>query len=158
MCLIWLHIQSAAAFKEIDRAQEGLDELKIALSLAMPDNILMPFAENITYIATMLSELKKDKIYTEYIERIEELADAVQAAREKIKAEHFEIKVDYGLSEKETEIAGLAARRMTTSEIAKQMHLSTGTVRNYLSRIYSKMGITGSLKNKRIELEKLFKE
>ena len=46
---------------------------------------------------------------------------------------------------------------MTSAEIAKKLYLSEGTVRNHLSRIYDKMGITGTGKNKRLQLEKCLK-
>ncbi len=157
LCSIWLRIQLAAAFEKIDRADDSLAELKVALELAMPDNILMPFAENEVYILQRLSELKKEREYTEYIDKIFELADTVRAGREKILGEHPEKRTDYGLSERELEIAMLAAERMTSEEIAKKLHISAGTVRNHLSRVFDKMGLSGTQKNKRLELEKLFK-
>ena len=80
LCSIWLRIQLAAAFEKIDRADDSLAELKVALELAMPDNILMPFAENEVYILQRLSELKKEREYTEYIDKIFELADTVRQA------------------------------------------------------------------------------
>jgi LuxR family maltose regulon positive regulatory protein len=157
LCSIWLHIQLAAAFGKIGKAEDALDELKTALSLAMPDRILMPFAENKDCISKQLLELKKVNEYTEFIDKILVLADFVQTAREKIIIEHFDGHLDYRLSERELEIAKLAAGRMTSAEIARKLYLSEGTVRNHLSRIYDKMGITGTGKNKRLQLEKKFK-
>ncbi|MGB4609103.1 MAG: LuxR C-terminal-related transcriptional regulator [Saccharofermentanales bacterium] len=157
LCIIWLHIQLAAAFEKLGRAEDALAELKTALNMAMPDRILMPFAENTTYISKQLLVLKKEKEYTEYIDKISELSDKVQTGKGKILSEHFEKHLDYGFSQRELEIAKLAAQRMTSAEIAKNIHLSEGTVRNYLSRIFNKMGISGTRKNKRAELEKLFK-
>ena len=157
LCSIWLHIQLAAAFEKIGRAEDSLIELKTALELAMPDNILVPFAENEVYISKRLSELKKERGYTEYIDKIFELADTVRAGRGKILDEHLAKRTEYGLTERELEIARLAADRMTSTEIAKRLHLSEGTVRNYLSRVFDKMGLSGVRKNKRLELEKLFK-
>ncbi|HHW93558.1 MAG TPA: hypothetical protein GX734_03590 [Clostridiaceae bacterium] len=157
LCMLWLHIQLAAAFEKIGRTEDALEELTTALSLAMPDNILMPFAENKTYISKQLSEFKEKEEYAEYIDKILELSETVQAGRDKILREHFEKYVDYGLSERELEIAKLAAQRMTSAEIGKKLHITTGTVQNHLSRIFDKMGISGVKKNKRLELEKLFK-
>jgi LuxR family maltose regulon positive regulatory protein len=158
LCSIWLHIQLAAAFEKIGKAEDALSELKIALSLAMPDRILMPFAENKNYISKTLLELKEVEEYSEYIDKILELADGVQSGREKILSKHLEKYSYYGLSERELEIAQLAAGRITSAEIAKRLNISPGTVRNHLSRIFDKMGIVGSGKNKRVELEKIFTE
>ncbi|NLL91005.1 MAG: hypothetical protein GX222_01110 [Ruminococcaceae bacterium] len=156
-CIIILHIQLAAANEKIGRADDAMEELRTALSMAMPDNILMSFAGNIGYISKQLMKLKKDKEYTEYIDKILKLSDIVQAGKEKILNEYFEERIDYGLSEREVEIANLAAERMTSAEIARELHISEGTVRNHLSRVFDKMGISGSKKNKRLELEELLK-
>ena len=158
LCVIWLHIQLAAAFEKLGKADAAVAELKTALGMAMPDKILMPFAENTVYISKQLSKLKEEKEYTEYIDKILGLSETVQTGREKILREYFGKDKVYGLSERELEIAKLAALRMTSAEIAKELHLSEGTVRNHLSRIYNKVGILGTQKNKRAELEKLFKE
>jgi LuxR family maltose regulon positive regulatory protein len=117
----------------------------------------MPFAENEDYISKQLTELKREEEYSDYIDRIFELSGLVQTGRVKIISKHFQKHADYGLSERELEIAKLAALRMTVSEIANKLHLSEGTVRNHLSRVFSKVGVSGTKKNKRLELEKLFK-
>ncbi len=157
LCILWLHIQLAAAYEKIGRAKDACEELRIALSLGMPDNFIIPFAENTPYIAKQLSKLREEKEYSEYIDKIFEISEILQKGKKKILNEHFENNADYGLSERELEIAVLAAHRMTSAEIAGKLHLSEGTVRNHLSRIYNKMGIAGTKKNKRLELEKLLK-
>ena len=65
--------------------------------------------------------------------------------------------MDYGLTGRELEIALLAARRKTNSEIADELHLAEGTVRNQLSRIFDKLDIQEQGKNKRLALENLLK-
>ncbi|WP_432903842.1 response regulator transcription factor [Micromonospora matsumotoense] len=47
------------------------------------------------------------------------------------------------LSDRELEIAGLAAAGVTSRAIAGQLFLSPRTVENHLQRVYSKLGITG---------------
>lgn len=157
LCFIWLHIQLSGAFEKIGKFEDGIEELKMALNLAMPDNILMPFAENEQYIHKQLLQLKDQEEYGNYVEKIMELAYIVKAGKEKIMTQHFGRSIDYDLSERELEIAKLAARRMTNAEIAQKLYLSEGTIRNYLSRIFDKLEIHGDKKNKRHELEKLFK-
>jgi NarL family two-component system response regulator LiaR len=45
------------------------------------------------------------------------------------------------LSEREREVLGLLARGMTNAEIARQLYLSEGTVRNYVSAILAKLDV-----------------
>ena len=45
------------------------------------------------------------------------------------------------LNEREQEILRLMTHGMSNAEIAKRMHLSEGTVRNYASSIFDKLGV-----------------
>ena len=45
------------------------------------------------------------------------------------------------LTNREREIAVLAAQQMSAADIAAQLHLSRRTVENHLQRIYTKLGI-----------------
>ncbi len=157
LCEIWLHIQLAAALEQIGRHADALEELRTALSMALPDGIVMPFAESEAYITNLLQELGQQGIYPEEIERILTLAQSFHSAKQKILWEHWSEHENYGLSDRELEVARLAAQRKTNLEIAAELHLAEGTVRNQLSRIFDKLNIAGSSKNKRLELEKLLK-
>jgi two-component system, NarL family, response regulator LiaR len=46
------------------------------------------------------------------------------------------------LSERERDVLGLLARGMSNTEIASRLYLSEGTVRNYVSAIFAKLGVT----------------
>lgn len=155
MCSIWLHIQLSAAFQKLSRPENALDELKVALDLSLPDKIIMPFAESIDYISKQLLKLKEKKKYIEDIDKIFKLSKTVQAGKEKIISDHFEKNKRYNLSERELQIAKLAAMRLSSAEIAETLNLSDGTVRNHLSRIFNKMKISGTKEEKRVKLEKL---
>lgn len=48
---------------------------------------------------------------------------------------------EYDLSEKEYEVVKLVAEGLSNKEIAKEMFLSEGTVRNYLSSVLDKLGL-----------------
>ena len=49
---------------------------------------------------------------------------------------------DIGLSDREKEVLQLLATGMSNADIAKQLFLSEGTVRNYTSAIFSKLGVS----------------
>lgn len=157
LCEIWLHIQLSAALQQISRHSEAQKELHTALDKALPDGIVMPFAESEAYISDLIKELQNSGVYVEEIGHILTLVKQFGTARQKIRWEHFGEHKSYGLSERELEIARLAARRKTNPEIAQDLHLAEGTVRNQLSRIYDKLGIQGEGKNKRLLLETFLK-
>lgn len=50
--------------------------------------------------------------------------------------------VDVNLSEREKEVLQLLATGMSNADIAKQLYLSEGTVRNYTSAIFSKLKVS----------------
>jgi DNA-binding NarL/FixJ family response regulator len=55
---------------------------------------------------------------------------------------HQLAEVDINLSDRENEVMQLLATGMSNAEIAKQLFLSEGTVRNYTSAIFSKLGVS----------------
>jgi NarL family two-component system response regulator LiaR len=46
------------------------------------------------------------------------------------------------LSERERDVLSLLARGLTNTDIARQLHLSEGTVRNYVSAVFAKLGVS----------------
>ncbi|WP_088832381.1 response regulator transcription factor [Paenibacillus tyrfis] len=50
------------------------------------------------------------------------------------------------LTERETEIAGLMVQGLTNKQIAKTLYMHEGTVRNYVSVIYGKIGVNDRAK------------
>ncbi|MBU5627407.1 helix-turn-helix transcriptional regulator [Oscillibacter sp. MSJ-2] len=63
----------------------------------------------------------------------------------------------YGLTERELEIAGLAAQRKSSREIAEILSISVKSVNNRLNAVYEKLGLGGEGRNKRQALAKLLK-
>ena len=61
------------------------------------------------------------------------------------------------LTERELEIAGLAAQRKSSREIAETLNISVKSVNNRLNAVYEKMGLGGEGRNKRQALAKLIK-
>lgn len=49
---------------------------------------------------------------------------------------------NYDLTEREREILTLLAQGMSNPQIGRNLHLSAGTVRNYLSNLFAKLGVT----------------
>lgn len=49
------------------------------------------------------------------------------------------------LTERESQVLSLVAKGKTTKEIAKELYLSPGTVRNYISAILDKLGVSNRI-------------
>lgn len=59
------------------------------------------------------------------------------------------------LTEREKEIVELMIKHLTNREIADELYLSEGTVKQYVNQIYAKLHIEGDTRTKRKELIKL---
>lgn len=74
-----------------------------------------------------------------------ELADAVRRVHKRLRVIDPDLATEaWGetdpLTDRERQVLRLAADGMTTEEVAKKLHLSSGTVRNYLSEAIDKLG------------------
>ena len=91
---------------------------------------------------------------------IEELVDAIRSimdgrriyAPELVDIAYDEI-VENPLTDRESEVLRLVAEGKTTKEIAGELYLAPGTVRNYISTIFEKLDV-----GNRIEAIARFKE
>ena len=53
------------------------------------------------------------------------------------------------LTQKERKIVELMLKRLSNKEIARELYLSEGSVKQYLNQIYAKLEIEGDVRNKR---------
>ncbi|MCI6023771.1 MAG: LuxR C-terminal-related transcriptional regulator, partial [Oscillospiraceae bacterium] len=149
--LVALHvrIQMAAAYERLGKREEARALLSQALSDALPDGLVMPFVENYGYIKPLLEEkLQSDEGAARIIALGEE---AARRKEEKARPEAFS-----SLTEREYEIVGLMAGRLSNREIAEKLFLSEGSVKQYVNQIYSKLHIEGDTRVKRKQLADLF--
>lgn len=147
--LVALHIriQTAIAYEQLGKTEEAHVFLAQALADAAPDGFVMPFVENFQLLRPMLSR----EIVTPLIEQILALGDAAverHAARRRPAV--FDV-----LTEREFEIVQRMAERLSNREIAAQLFLSEGSVKQYVNQIYAKLHIEGDTRTKRAQLAKL---
>ncbi len=62
------------------------------------------------------------------------------------------------LTPREYEIVELMAQRLSNREIAEQLYLSEGSVKQYVNQIYSKLHIEGDTRTKRKQLAELLRQ
>ena len=144
-----LRIQTAAAYEQLGKPEEAHAWLRKALSDAEPDGLVMPFAE----IYDILKPLLQREIKNDLISKIIELGEAAtvrNAAGTRPAA--FDV-----LTQREFEIVELMAQHLSNREIAEQLYLSEGSVKQYVNQIYSKLHIEGDTRTKRKQLAELLR-
>ena len=147
--LVALHvrIQTAAAYELLGKSGEARAWLSGALSDAAQDGLVMPFVENYDALRPILAREGGSGL----IARIIELGEAARARR---MARTRPVAFD-ALTQREYEIVRLMAQRLSNREIAEQLFLSEGSVKQYVNRIYSKLQIEGNTRTKRKQLLEL---
>lgn len=139
--VIYADIYLAAALYAMSKKDEALSCLESALDAALPDRILMPFVENTGYMRDMLVRLAAEERYADGIARIFELHKGFEQIRRKIVREHFPGQIG-GLSERELEVARLAAKGLSNLAIATLLYLSEDGVKKRLKAVYTKLSIS----------------
>ena len=150
--LVSLHIliQTAGAYEKLGKKKEAGALLKTALRQAVPDDFLLPFAENYSHIKETLMLFNKGK-EASFVSRIGELGAVIEERKGREKKEIRPAALEV-LTGREYEIVSLMAERMSNREIAEKLFLSEGSVKQYVNQIYSKLGIGGDRRTKRQQL------
>ncbi|MDF2544399.1 MAG: ATP-dependent transcriptional regulator [Herbinix sp.] len=149
---IYNHIYMAAANKLIYREEEALKSMNIALDMAIPDSLYMPFVENCDFIKSILEQILREGNYKKEINRIINLYEKYKIALEKYKGGHFD-DAKKKLTQREVEIARRAAQGLTNKEIGEMLYVSPNTVKTQLKSIFEKLGV-----NSRSQLEQYLDE
>lgn len=109
------------------------DKLVQAIKDAVAGDLIMP-AEIASKLAANVAE-----------EKIESEEDDGEETESKLVAEESK-EVSLNLSDREREVARMLAKGFTNKQIASALYISHGTVKNYVSEIYSKIGISDRTK------------
>jgi len=149
--LVAIHIciQTAAAYETLGKRGEAADLLEKGLAMAEPDGIRVPFVENYSYL--------KDTFERRENGSRDSFAGSITAEGEAY-VRRLRGNISPGLSDlsdREMEIVKLIASHHSNKEIAEQLFLSEGTVKQYANRIYAKLSIEGDHHNKRRMLAEL---
>ena len=149
--LVGLHVrlQTAAAYEALGRPAEAAALFREALDAARPDGILLPFSENYRDLAPLFRE--DDPFQA----RAAQLGRDLEARCARLRQRIARPAEAAALTDREMEIATLAAARTSNKEIAARLYLSEGTVKQYVNRIYAKLQIEGDTRTKRERLAAL---
>jgi len=119
------------------------EALARAVSLAQPGGFIRLFVDPGPGLIKVLTSLELEEEGQRYVGRI--LA-AFQADRESQAGEPLEqrtTQMSAAMTNRELEILGLLADRLSRQEIADRLCISTATVKRHAENIYSKLGVPG---------------
>ncbi|MEM1485961.1 LuxR C-terminal-related transcriptional regulator [Oscillospiraceae bacterium PP1C4] len=142
---IYQHIYLSIAYLNTNHEKKAKEQLKTALELALPDSVLLPFAENANLLGGLLNCVLS-AAHREDLNKIHKMACRQNAGVEKIR-KHMASR-DFGLTPREKEIAILAKEGKTNIEIGALLFISSETVKMTLKKIFKKLSI-----HSRVQLE-----
>ncbi|MFA9422745.1 MAG: response regulator transcription factor [Sedimentibacter sp.] len=119
--------------KNLDMATHYLSE---ALDMALPDGIILPFAENYDLLKELLNE-NNDMVPQCIMDICSKYKKGLQTLRKTLYADE----IFKELTTMEYEVYKLAAEKKKNKEIAKELFISENTVKTHLAHIYSKLGV-----------------
>ena len=153
-----LQIQTAASYEQLGKRVSTLGILKEALQDAIPDHLILPFAENYPFLKELLPILaaqEPEESLPALITEIQSLGKQLETQIRTAAGTGKNSPLLASLTEKEAEIARMASERMSNREIAEQLYLSEGTIKQYMNQIYAKLQIHGNSRAKRQQLRAL---
>lgn len=137
---IYIRIYIAVAYFKLNNMDKARDFLVEAIRLALPDMIYMPFVENYDYIEELIEELSIRLELFAFIRQIRKLHRTYARGYHSLKrAGNYE--KNFGLTQREAEIAKYAAQRYSNKEIAEMLFIAESTVKSALKIIFNKLGI-----------------
>ena len=137
---ITLRMVCAMACYELGRFGDAKSHLLHVMGVALPHGFITPFAEAATALGSLMEQCFEPRFHDCY--------DAVMRQWKRTFANWIDFhnrftkdNIKSILSIQDYEIARYAARGDSDAEIAKQVHLAVGTVRNRLQSIYDTLSI-----------------
>ena len=148
LCELYLELQLAEACRGMDQWEAAGDHVRRAAALGGPDGLRLPFA---------VYPRLKDLLPRALAEQTEDWRTAFLSRRASIRRRMTTPAALAGLTGQEQQVALLMAQGKRNREIARELFLSEGTVKQYINHIYSKLGLAGTAGEKREALIRLLK-
>ncbi|MFA9466256.1 MAG: LuxR C-terminal-related transcriptional regulator [Velocimicrobium sp.] len=148
LVLVYTYIYEAVANEALYRSEKANEALCYAMDIALPDGLILPFAENAREMESVLARFSSSIKYADFIWQIQKVSVSYQQSVEVIKSAYFEKEVP-NLTPRESQIGLLAADGHNNREIAEALYISPNTVKAEMKSLFAKLGI-----NSRVLLKK----
>jgi LuxR family maltose regulon positive regulatory protein len=138
---VYCSIYGAIVSHDAGNAEEAELRLRKALELAERDKIYLPFAEHWQYLEPVFSRFSRVETPPLGVDipAIRALAERFSKGVQAIKASMNKASKQV-LSQREQEVAALAAKGLTNPEIAARLFVARGTVKNTIAHALEKTG------------------
>ncbi len=136
MCLI-----AAMGYYQTGQQEEAYFYVREALDKSRPDGISLPFMEFKSVLGGLVEKAfseRNEKMPAEIAENGQIIGDNWKLL---IRLSSESNVLPYGLTEREMEVATLAAKGLSNKEIAAAMYITETTVKFHLRTVFSKLGI-----------------
>ena len=141
---IYLRLCCAAALVQLGRTEEAERWLTKALEIGIPRGIISPFAEFNTILEGMMDKLLHSR-YPEYVKPITEYWKQSSRNWTMFHNKFSEDEIALMLTAREIQIAFKASKGIPNADIAGEFSISVGRVKNILSEIYTKVGVSSRI-------------
>ncbi|MBZ2171956.1 LuxR C-terminal-related transcriptional regulator [Cupidesulfovibrio sp. SRB-5] len=153
LALTYGHLHGAAAWLMLGKRDAAADSLRAALALAVPDGLLLPFAECWSWIGPLLKKMRPGicpEMPPTFAADVFSLAERLEAGRRAVADALYSARGRFGLSPREDEVARLMADGLSYGEIAQHLCISLNTVKTHLKNAYQKVGTSSRSDMKRL--------
>lgn len=133
---LYFTIYMAIAKMQTNQLHSAKEYLSKALDMAVPDRIILPFAENYDLLKDLLREF--DDILPAYIT---DFCNRYKKGLQLLSKTLYSGDALGDLTTTEYEVYKLAVQKKKNKEIAKELFISENTVKTHLAHIYSKLGV-----------------
>jgi LuxR family maltose regulon positive regulatory protein len=125
--------------------EAALNLMESSLKMAQPGGFIRVFVDLGPQMADLLSRMKPDPRWSEYIAQILAAFPAQQLPTETQSAERPSVShhLEEPLTNRELQVLKLLREHLTNKEIAAQLVISPGTVKGHTIRIYQKLDVKG---------------
>ena len=130
-------VLQAIAFSALTRTDEALEALEHALQLAEPENYMRLFVDEGEHLAPLLQQAVARNIHAGYAGS---LLQAINAEIKVAPASASSQLLD-PLTDRELDVLRLIAAGLSNQQIADELVIAHGTVRQHINRIYSKLNV-----------------
>lgn len=145
MAEIYLRLLCAIAYHQSGNDVRGLMHLDKAIKLCMADGFYGPLVEHRRQLGPFLDD-RLAIINPDALKKVKELHKQLHIGWTKLHNAVLDKSVQVTLSNRERQVARLAAFGMTDSEIAGRLHLSESSVKAAIKNAKNKVGVNSRLK------------
>ena len=120
-------------------SEQGTAALETALIEAEPDNLVLPFVENVHHIIGMFKKIAQKSPGNEFYSRILALCGNYESS---LSGTSYPAAT---LSQREIDILSLAALGLSRKEMAASLYISEETAKTHFKNIYQKLGVNSKV-------------